>query len=42
MLSDEAEHAIKAIEAGGMIFSGPVKTVMTAMSKVMTTTTYRI
>lgn len=42
MLSDEAAHATKAIEAGGMIFPEPVKAMMTAMSKVMTATTYRI
>jgi ubiquinone biosynthesis monooxygenase Coq7 len=42
MLSDEAEHATKAIEAGGMVFPEQVKAVMTAMSKVMTATTYRI
>jgi ubiquinone biosynthesis monooxygenase Coq7 len=42
MLSDEAEHATKAIEAGGMVFPEPVKVVMTAMSKIMTATTYRI
>jgi ubiquinone biosynthesis monooxygenase Coq7 len=42
MLSDEAAHATKAIEAGGMIFPEPVKAVMRLMSKVMTATTYRI
>jgi ubiquinone biosynthesis monooxygenase Coq7 len=42
MLSDEAAHATKAIEAGGMVFPEPVKAVMTLMSKVMTATTYRI
>jgi 3-demethoxyubiquinol 3-hydroxylase len=42
MLIDEKDHGNKAMAAGGKEFSGPVKTVMTAMSKVMTTSTYRI
>lgn len=40
MLVDEAEHASKAMAAGGVEFAPPVKRLMTAMSKVMTRTTY--
>ncbi|GAB3381720.1 2-polyprenyl-3-methyl-6-methoxy-1,4-benzoquinone monooxygenase [Spongiibacter taiwanensis] len=42
MLEDEADHAGKALAAGGQVFPRPVKRVMTLMSKVMTSTTYRI
>ena len=42
MLSDEAAHASKAIEAGGQVFPPPVKRLMSAMSQVMTRSTYRI
>ena len=42
MLEDEAEHAGKALAAGGQAFPTPVKRVMTLMSKVMTRATYRI
>ena len=42
MLIDEAKHADMAIEQGGKTFPRPVKTAMTLLSKVMTTTTYRI
>lgn len=42
MLEDEAAHATKAIEAGGVVFPAPVKALMSLMSKVMTATTYRI
>lgn len=42
MLEDEAHHAHKAIDAGGTVFPEPVKQVMTAISKVMTATAYRI
>ena len=42
MLEDEAEHASKAMSAGGLAFPLPVKKVMTLMSKVMTKTTYHV
>lgn len=42
MLIDEQEHASKALDAGGVAFSEPVKKVMTEISKAMTKTTYRI
>jgi 3-demethoxyubiquinol 3-hydroxylase len=42
MLVDEIEHGNRAMEAGGEEFSSPVKSVMTAMSKLMTKTTYRV
>lgn len=42
MLEDEASHASKAMEAGGMEFPPPVKAVMVGMSKVMTGTTYYV
>ena len=42
MLEDEAEHGSNALAAGGQEFSAPAKKLMTAMSKVMTQTTYRI
>jgi 3-demethoxyubiquinol 3-hydroxylase len=42
MLEDEAEHAHKAIEAGGQVFPTPVKKAMSLMSKVMTGSTYYI
>lgn len=42
MLDDEAEHAHKALEAGGLRFPEPVKQVMTLASKVMTETVYRV
>ncbi len=42
MLEDEAEHGSNALAAGGHEFSTPAKKLMTAMSKVMTQTTYRI
>ncbi len=42
MLTDEAEHANKAIDAGAAIFPTPVKKLMTLLSKLMTGTTYRI
>jgi ubiquinone biosynthesis monooxygenase Coq7 len=40
MLEDEGEHAEKALEAGGISFTGPVKQTMSLMSQVMTKTTY--
>lgn len=42
MLTDEARHADMALSAGGYRFPAPVKHVMTLVSKVMTTTSYRI
>lgn len=42
MLEDEARHAEMAINAGGYRFPAPVKVVMTLVSKVMTTASYRI
>jgi ubiquinone biosynthesis monooxygenase Coq7 len=42
MRSDEARHGENALEAGGMTFPPPVKTLMTLVSRVMTETTYRI
>ena len=42
MLSDEAEHAHKAIDAGGLRFPAPVKLAMTLVSKVMTKTAYYV
>ncbi|MEE8058605.1 MAG: 2-polyprenyl-3-methyl-6-methoxy-1,4-benzoquinone monooxygenase [Pseudomonadales bacterium] len=42
MLEDEAKHGSNALQAGGQAFSAPVKKLMSAMSKVMTKTTYRI
>lgn len=42
MLVDEASHASKALNEGGIPFPPPVKKAMTVMSKVMTASTYRI
>lgn len=42
MLEDEARHADMALDAGGYRFPAPVKGLMTFVSKVMTTTSYRI
>jgi ubiquinone biosynthesis monooxygenase Coq7 len=42
MLEDEARHAHTAKLAGGVNLPDPVKFGMKLMSKVMTTTTYRI
>lgn len=42
MLDDEARHADMALNAGGHNFPRPVKGLMTLVSKVMTTTSYRI
>ncbi|MCV2403312.1 2-polyprenyl-3-methyl-6-methoxy-1,4-benzoquinone monooxygenase [Marinomonas sp. C2222] len=39
---DEARHKAMALEAGGYEFPQPVMSVMTVISKVMTSTTYRI
>lgn len=42
MLEDEAAHGNQAREAGGQEFSATAKTVMTAISGVMTKTTYHL
>lgn len=42
MRDDESRHGANAIRAGGLIFPEPVKRTMTAISRVMTETTYRI
>ena len=42
MLDDEARPADMALNAGGYRFPAPVKGLMTLVSKVMTTTSYRI
>lgn len=42
MLIDESAHGTRALEAGGIRFSRFGKAVMRAVSKVMTTTSYRI
>lgn len=42
MLEDEAHHADMALNAGGYRFPAPVKGLMTLVSKVMTTTSYRL
>ena len=42
MLIDEQAHGSKALAAGGQPLPSPVKSLMTAVSKVMTTTTYRV
>ncbi|MGS2717171.1 2-polyprenyl-3-methyl-6-methoxy-1,4-benzoquinone monooxygenase [Eionea flava] len=42
MLEDEARHKQSALEAGGAEFPAPVKLGMQLLSKVMTTSTYRI
>lgn len=42
MLKDEQHHGEKALAAGGAELPGPVKDVMTAVSQLMTKTSYRI
>jgi ubiquinone biosynthesis monooxygenase Coq7 len=42
MLVDEKAHGNKAIAAGGKTFSAPVKELMTTLSRLMTSSTYRI
>jgi len=42
MKTDEAHHATAALEGGGAELPWPVKKLMTAMSKVMTTSAYYI
>lgn len=42
MLEDEARHANMALNAGGYDFPAPIKGIMTLVSKVMTTSSYKI
>lgn len=42
MRHDEQEHSNTALDAGGLRFPAPVKFGMTLLSKVMTSTTYRL
>ncbi len=42
MSDDEAQHATQAIEAGAADLPRPIKTGMKLISKIMTTTSYRI
>ena len=42
MISDESRHAQHALEEGGLPFPGVVKRGMTAVSKLMTESTYRL
>jgi ubiquinone biosynthesis monooxygenase Coq7 len=42
MLEDEQRHGDKALQAGGADFPRPVKDAMTAVSKVMTGSSYKI
>lgn len=42
MHEDEARHGSTALEEGGVAFPEPVKKVMTAVSRIMTETSYRL
>jgi ubiquinone biosynthesis monooxygenase Coq7 len=42
MLEDEQRHGDNALEAGGMDFPRPIKQAMSALSLLMTRTSYRI
>jgi ubiquinone biosynthesis monooxygenase Coq7 len=42
MRADETRHAAQALAKGGEEFPQPVKQVMRALAKVMTTTTYHL
>ena len=42
MRQDEIEHGSSALEAGGQELPVPVKTLMSGISKIMTTTAYKI
>ena len=42
MKADEIKHADNALHAGGKILPGPIKQAMRLMSRVMTSTAYRI
>lgn len=42
MREDEAKHATTALEAGGVTFPTSIKTLMSAVAKIMTNTTYYV
>ncbi|GLS25213.1 2-polyprenyl-3-methyl-6-methoxy-1,4-benzoquinone monooxygenase [Marinibactrum halimedae] len=42
MLEDEASHASHALQAGGYTFPRPIKKMMSAVAKVMTTTSEKV
>jgi ubiquinone biosynthesis monooxygenase Coq7 len=42
MLEDEQRHGDNALDAGGINFPQPIKQAMTALSLLMTRTSYRI
>ena len=42
MLEDEQRHGANALEAGGIDFPRPIKKAMSALSQLMTRTSYRI
>ena len=42
MHEDEARHGSAALEEGGVAFPEPIKKVMTAVSRIMTETSYRV
>ena len=42
MLEDEQRHGENALEAGGTDFPQPVKDAMSAVSKLMTGSSYRV
>lgn len=42
MRDDEARHGSEALARGGVEFPAPVKSVMSLLARVMTTTTYRV
>ena len=42
MLADEARHASNALQAGGLPFPGPIKQVMSLVSKIMTKSSYKL
>ena len=42
MLEDEARHSHAALQAGGIAFPGPIKSVMTVVSQAMTKSSYRV
>jgi len=42
MLIDEEKHGHAALDAGGVEFPKPVKTIMTGVSKLMTESSYRV
>lgn len=42
MLEDEERHGSNALAAGGKEFPRPVKDAMTAVSRVMTESSYRV